>query len=109
MTDIIKVLGQYDLDATTERELYTVPNLSQTTTSTLAVANRTGASITFRVSVSPDDAATDPKDYLYYDAPLAANSTLTAVLGMTLAQNDTVRIYASATGLSFNLFGVETS
>jgi hypothetical protein len=109
MTDIIKVLGQYDLDATTERELYTVPNLSQTTTSTLAVCNRTGASITFRVSVSKDDAVTDDMDYLYYDAPLAANSTLTAVLGMTLAQNDTVRIYASATGLSFNLFGVETS
>lgn len=59
--------------------------------------------------MSVDDAATATKDYLFYDTPLEANSTLTAVLGLTLGQNDTIRTYASATGLSFALYGVETS
>jgi len=64
--------------------------------------------LTFRLSVSVDGAVTADKDYLFFNTPLDGNSTLTAVLGMTLSQNDVVRTYASATGLSFNLFGVET-
>jgi len=31
------------------------------------------------------------------------------VLGLTLNQSDVVKVYASNTGLSFNMFGVETS
>jgi len=31
------------------------------------------------------------------------------VLGLTLNQSDVVKVYASSTGLSFNMFGVETS
>jgi hypothetical protein len=108
MADVIKVLGQY-ANPTSEQTLYTAPNLSQVTCSTLVVCNRTSGQLTFRVSVSQAGAATDNKDYLFYDAPLNANSTLTLTIGMTLAQSDVVRIDGSATGLSFNLFGVETS
>ena len=109
MADVLKVLGQQDAAATTPAAMYTVPNLVQTTTSTLVVCNRTGASLTFRVSIRVAGAGADDMQYIYYDAPLAANSTLTAVLGLTLAQTDEVVTYASGTGLSFNLFGVETS
>ena len=109
MSDVLKILGQIAAASATEEDLYTAPNLSQVTCSTLAVCNRTAGTITFRISISVDDAATATKDYLFYDAPLEANSTLTAVLGLTLGQNDTIRTYASAAGLNFTLFGVETS
>ena len=109
MSDVIKILGQLAAAATTEEDLYTAPNLSQVTCSTLSVCNRTSGTIAFRISLSVDDAVTTNKDYLFYDTPLEANSTLTAVLGLTLGQNDTIRSYASAAGLTFALYGVETS
>ncbi len=109
MADVIKILNQLAAASATEEELYTVPNVTVTTVSTLVICNRTAGNLTFRVSVSVNDVATANKDYLFYDAPIAANGTVTVTIGMTLGQNDTIRTYASATGLSFNLFGVETS
>ncbi len=106
--DKLKVLGQIAAGAATAEALYTVPSLAQTTTSSLVVCNRTAGELTFRVSVHVAGAGADDKQYLFYDAPLAANSTLTAVLGLTLVETDVVKTYASATGLSFSLFGVET-
>ena len=109
MADVIKVLGQADPDATTTTALYTVPNLVQTTVSSVVVCNRNGSAITFRLSIHVNDASADNKQFLYYDKSVAANDSLTAVLGLTLNQNDVVKVYASGTGVSFNMFGVETS
>ena len=108
MTDVLKVLGQLDAAAATEEDLYAVPDTYVTTCSSIMVCNRTAAQITFRISVAVAAATTSNKDYLFYDVPLDANSTFAAVLGITLGQNDVVRTYASTTGLSFSLFGVET-
>jgi len=108
MADVLKCLGQVAAAATTAETLYTAPNLTQTTTSTLVVCNRTSGTLTFRVSVRVAGASAELKQYLFYDTPLGANSTLTATIGMTLAQSDVVTTYASASGLSFSLFGVET-
>jgi hypothetical protein len=109
VADVIKGLGQVGPAATTTTTLYTVPNLNQTTVSSLVICNRTGGSLSYRVSVHVADEATDNKQYLYYDKTLAANETFSAVLGLTLNQSDVVKVYASNTGLSFNMFGVETS
>tara|TARA_R110000803_G_scaffold138701_1_gene205487 strand:+ start:1325 stop:1654 length:330 start_codon:yes stop_codon:yes gene_type:complete len=109
MTDVIKVLGQLDPAATTATTLYTVPNLAQTTVSSLVICNRTGSSITFRVSVHVAGAGADDKQFLFYDQALAANTTQTVVIGMCLGQTDVIKVYASAVDVSFNLFGVETS
>lgn len=51
MTDVIKVLGQVAPSATTTTNLYTAPDLAQTTVSSLVVCNRGGSGGTFRVSV----------------------------------------------------------
>ena len=110
MTDVLKVLGQVAPTDTSANTLYTVPSLASTTVSSLVVCNRTAGNLTFNFAVRP--AAITPiaaKHYLFFETPLAAKSTLTAVLGLTLAETDVVTVYASATGLSFNLFGVETS
>ena len=109
MKDQIKVLGQLDPAATTVTVLYTVPNLAQTTVSSLVICNRSGSAITFRVSVHVAGASADDKQFLFYDESLAANTTRTVVIGICLSQTDVVKVYASAANVSFNLFGVETS
>jgi len=47
MADDLKVLGQLDPSATTVTTLYTVPDMTQTTISSIVAANRTGSAITF--------------------------------------------------------------
>jgi len=109
MADAIKVLGQLDVSATTITTLYTVPDLTQTTISSLVVCNRSGSGITFRVSVHVNGAGADDKQFIFYDETLAATTTRTVVIGMCLGQKDIVKVYSSAANVSFNLFGVETS
>jgi hypothetical protein len=108
MATTYKVLGQVDVAATTEATLYTVPAVTTSVLSTLVVCNR-GIAGTFRVSVSVAGAATDPKDYLYYDHALDANDTFTVTLGLTLGAADKVRVYASTTDFSFSAFGAENT
>ena len=109
MADAIKVLGQLDVSATTITTLYTVPDLTQPTVSSLVVCNRGGSGITFRVSVHVNGAGADDKQFIFYDEDLAATTTRTVVIGMCLGQKDVVKVYSSAANVSFNLFGVETS
>ena len=109
MADIIGVLGQADPAATTTTTLYTVPDLNQTTCSSLVMCNRTSGALTVRVSIHVNNAGANNKQFIYYDKSIPANDTVSAVLGLTLGQNDVVKVYASGTGMSFNLFGVETS
>jgi hypothetical protein len=109
MADAIKILGQLDVSATTITTLYTVPDLTQTTVSSLVVCNRSGSGITFRVSVHVNGAGADDKQFIFYDEALAATTTRTVVIGMCLGQKDIVKVYSSAANVSFNLFGVETS
>ena len=109
MADSLKVLGQVDTAATTVTTLYTVPDATVTTISSIVVANRTGSAITFRLSVHVGGASADDKQYLYYDKSVAANDSLTIVIGITLNQTDVLKVYASAVDMSFNVFGVETT
>tara|TARA_R110002020_G_scaffold234820_4_gene446919 strand:- start:720 stop:1049 length:330 start_codon:yes stop_codon:yes gene_type:complete len=109
MADAIKVLGQLAPSATTTEILYTVPNLAQTTVSSLVVCNRNAGNQTFRVSIHVDGAGADNKQYLYYDKQVLANDSVTVVIGITLNQADVVKVYASNADLSFNIFGVETT
>ena len=108
MADNLKVLGQLDPSATTTTVLYTVPDMTQTTVSSIVAANRTGSAITFRLSVHVAGAGADDKQYIYYDKSVAANDTLTIVIGITLNQTDVIKVYASAVNMSFNIFGCET-
>jgi hypothetical protein len=56
-----------------------------------------------------DGASADDKQYLYYDKSVAANDSLTIVIGITLNQDDVLKVYTSAVDMSFNVFGCETS
>ena len=46
---------------------------------------------------------------LPYDKSVAANDSLSIVLGITLNQTDVVKVYTSAVNMSFNMFGCETT
>ena len=108
MADILKVLGQVDPAATTITVLYTVPDMTQTTISSIVAANRTGSAITFRLSVHVAGAGANDKQYLYFDKSVAANDSLAIVIGITLNQTDVLKVYTSAVNMSFNVFGCET-
>lgn len=107
MAEVIKVLGQLDAPATTLTALYTVPGSTEAVVSTLTICNRNSSSVTVRVSVAVGGATDDLKQYLLYDAKVLKNDVLPLTIGMTLAATDVVRVYASTTGVSFNLFGTE--
>jgi len=108
VADNLKVLGQLDPAATTVTVLYTVPNMTQTTVSSIVAANRTGSAITFRLSVHVAGASANDKQFIYYDKSVAANDSLTLVIGITLNQTDVIKVYTSAVDMSFNMFGCET-
>jgi hypothetical protein len=47
--------------------------------------------------------------YAYYDTSLAANSTVTITIGLTLATTDVITVRASSVDFSFSAFGSEVT
>jgi hypothetical protein len=109
MADTLKVLGQSAPDATTNTDLYTVPDATVTTVSSIAACNRSGGALTIRVAVRPSGATVANEHYIYYGKSVAANDTEFIIIGITLSENDVVTVYASSGDMSFSIFGVETS
>lgn len=109
MTEVIKVLGQLKPAAATLSTLYTVPGATTVVSSSITVCEQAGAATTFRISVAIAGAADDPKQYLVWDAALAANETKAFTLGITLGAADVVRVRSTSGSASFNIFGAETS
>lgn len=107
MSETLKVLGQAAPAATTDTDVYTVPANRATVASSLMVCNRGTTEGTFRVAVRPGGAVLANQHYVYFDAKLAAGSTLVATLGMALAATDVVTVRASSVDFSFSLFGSE--
>lgn len=71
----------------------------------IKICNTGASAVTVRVWVvkSPDgDALT--KQYLYYDTVIPANGTLSDADGFPLPTAAKIRCYASATGVSFQVF-----
>lgn len=102
-----KVLGQSTPSATTLTDLYTVPASTEAIVSTFTVANRAGSAATFRLAVAPAGASNSNEHYIYYDVAIPGNDTFAATIGISLEATDVVRVYASNTNLTFNIFGTE--
>jgi len=108
LTDVVKNLAQSNPAATTSTDLYTVPDSTVATITSLSICNQNAGAGTFRVSVGVAGAVLAKKQYLYYDHAIAANDTVHIVIGLTLGPADVLRVYASNADMSFNLSGVET-
>jgi hypothetical protein len=104
-----KVLGQSNPAATTLTTLYTVPAATAAIVSTLTAANLAASPITIRVAIRPAGAGIANQHYLVFDATLAANTTQTMTLGLTLATTDVISVYASTNQASFQAYGSELS
>lgn len=103
-----KILGQTAPSAASyTTALYTVPSGKETVTSTLTVSNRAATADTFRIRLAQANEAVANKQYVAYDVTIAAYSTITFTLGMTLAATDVVYAGSNAGNCSFNLFGDE--
>lgn len=106
---MLKVLGQSSPAAITATDVYTVPGATAAVLSTLSICNQNNSNVTCRVAVRVGGASLASAQYLLYDAPLGKNDALFLTIGAALGAGDVVTVYASSTGVSFNLFGSEVS
>lgn len=105
-----KILGQLAPTDTNNADLYTVPASTQAVVSTISVANDTTTSATFRIYIRKTGAAAAAVNTLYYDTPLAANSTLMITSGLTLGAGDIITVRSgTANAFTFQAFGSEVS
>jgi glucose-6-phosphate dehydrogenase assembly protein OpcA len=109
VANTFKILGQVNPSATTLTDLYTVPAATQAIVASIAVCNEGSTATTFRISLAVAGAADNAKQYIYYDVPIPANSTLVLTAGITLQTTDKIRVYAGNTSLAFNAWGQQLS
>ena len=102
-----KVLGQSAPSATTDTTLYTVPSATETVISTITVCNRGSSTGTYRIAVRPNGTAIANQHYIAFGTTLAANTTETWSLGVTIDATDVVTVYASTGDFTFQAFGSE--
>jgi hypothetical protein len=109
MAETILVLGQVVPNATTDTVLYTVPAAHSAIASSIVACNRGANPVAIRVGVSVGGGAMADADYLYYELSIPSHDTFAAVLGLTLAAADEVRVYAATADMTFSLFGTEVT
>ena len=107
MVETKKILAQATSLTTTLIPIYTVGAGIQAVVSTLLICNRGSGATTFRVSVAKAGAIDTNSQYIYYNVSIGAADTFAATLGITLGEQDVIRVYAGNSNLSINLFGVE--
>lgn len=109
-----KLLAQANPAATSLTDIYTVAStaaggeVSSAIVTTIWITNRAAAPHTFRLAMAAAGAADNAKQYLYYDVPIPANSSLVQSVALPLSAGDVVRVYVDAQQFSFSLFGTTT-
>ncbi len=105
-----KILGQLAPADTNDANLYTVPASTEAVVSTISVTNDTAASATFRIYIRKNGAAAAAVNTLYFDTPLAGNSTLMITAGLTLGAGDIITVRSgTANAFTFQAFGSEVT
>lgn len=109
MAETPKVLGQAAPAANTDTDLYTVPASTNTTVSTITVANRGASTAQIRIAVRPGGAAIANQHYLYFDLDVSANDTFATTIGITMEATDVITVRATTADTSFSAFGIEST
>lgn len=99
-----RILAQAALSAATLSNLYTVEN-TYAHLSAFNICNRSSTQSFFRAAIAVAGAANCNEQYILYDIPIPANSTLLLEIPIDLSINDIVRVYASDGNLSVTLLG----
>jgi len=87
--------------------VYQAPAGTSTTLSVI-ICNRGIFADKYRIAIAVGGEADNPKQYLYYDTVIPANSTDT-VSNLFLRAGDVLRIWASISDISFNVLGIESN
>ena len=99
-------LGASALAATTNTSTYSVP-ASRKATVTISFCNRTAGALTIRLAhVDGAIGVVADEDYLEYGSTVPANGVLERS-GITMTATHTLLTYASATGISAVVSGIE--
>jgi len=108
MAYTLKTLAQALPNAAILTDAYVCPANTQAAISSIVVCNQDNVlTTTYRISVAVDGSDDSAMQYLYYDAPVSANTTDVLKLGISLNAGDIIRVYAGAATISFNIFGQE--
>jgi hypothetical protein len=94
-----------DLAATTNTTLRTITTGKEATFS-VSFANRTASAINIRLAHATTTTTPSNAEWRLYDYSLAANSAL-ELTGLLAAATKNIVAYASATGISVNVYGFE--
>lgn len=108
--EVVKILGQSNPEATINTMLYTVPIDKGAVISHLNICNLDFYDAFVFVSIIRGhlpESGVENKSYIEYNMMIYAHSSSQRMKGVTLAQGDTVIIYATTDHISFNLFGSE--
>jgi hypothetical protein len=110
MPFVYKTLGQVAPANTSNANIYTVPAATQAIVSSIVVCNTTTSPSSFRVFQRIDGAAAAVSNAVAYDVAIAANSTLSLELKLTIDADDVITVRsANANALTFTLNGSEIS
>ena len=105
-----KLLGQaIQAVANTDQDLYTVPAATDTVVSCLIVTNQAATAATYMVKHRAAGAASATKQQLFSAVSLPPNSSDVICQGIVLQATDVLTVQASATTVSWNLYGQENS
>jgi hypothetical protein len=107
MSILYKVLGQSNPSATTPTTLYTAPVAKNTVVSSVVISNLSGSQVTYRIAVRPNGASLANTHYVAYDATCPGSDSVILSMGLTMAANDVITVYASTGSVNFSAFGSE--
>jgi hypothetical protein len=101
-----KVLGQSRPLAATLTAAYTVPAVTKTTVSSIAIHNTSGTTDPVLVTVAPAGAA-DATVHQLLNVNIPGDGTVILTVGITLATTDVVRVRSENGTSNFHLYGIE--
>jgi hypothetical protein len=86
---------------------YVTPSSTNTVVSSITICNTTAAALTAYVYVVKSAGTSATSNALVYGSSVAANSTTTFTIGITLNTSEALVFGSSATGLTFQAYGSE--
>ena len=93
------------------RDIYTAPASTSAVVSSLLVSNLATSATTYRITVVPSGQTLGLKHFVCFDESIAANTSVTRTLGLTLAAGDKLQVVSANTTetISAMAFGSEIS
>ena len=109
MANAYKILGQLAPVANTLSTLYTVPASRSAVISSINICNQSTTSAQdVRIAIVPSGATVNSYHYVAYGLPIPYSDSINLALGLTMAANDSIQVYANnTTSVSFAAFGLE--